>query len=205
MQERTRIAADLHDSISQVLYGLAYGLDACIQLLPGHPERVQEELRKLHPRVVDAQAEMREAIFTMRADEIASDTFTARLHRHLHAICPVRPHILRIELPGEFDAWDSALRGDLFRVAQEAMTNAAKHAAAERIIVTVGQTDGQVELRVEDDGQGFNRSDVDPQRSLGLQSMSERVERRGGRLEIRSDAHSGTLVLATIPYGVQKS
>jgi signal transduction histidine kinase len=199
MQERTRIAADLHDSISQVLYGLAYGLDACIQLLPVHPERVQDELRKLQPVVADAQAQMRSAIFDMRSDEIASDTFVARLHRHLHAACPTGGHALSIELPGEFDQWDADLRHQLYRIAQEAMTNAAKHANAHRIDVTVEPDGDHVEVRVEDDGQGFDPAAFDSSQTLGLHSMQERVQHLGGVLDIRSSAEAGTVLLARIP------
>ncbi|MCO6451883.1 MAG: GAF domain-containing sensor histidine kinase [Caldilineales bacterium] len=199
LDERNRIAADLHDSISQVLYGLAYGLDACVQLLPGHPETVRQELQKLQPVVADGQAQMRKAIFDMRSDEILSDTFSARLHRHLHAICPARKLALRIELPGDFDRLDSETRRHLYRIAQEAMTNAAKHAAAHRIVVTVTTAQESVQVRVEDDGRGFDVTHVDRVQHLGIQSMTERVEQLGGVLDIRSAPDQGTLVAAKIP------
>jgi len=199
MAERNRIAADLHDSISQVLYGLAYGLDACVQLLPEHPEVVRGELEKLQPVVADAQAQMRKAIFAMRSDEITSDTFSARLHRHLHAICPARDMALRIELPGEFDRWDADTRQHLYRIAQEAMTNAARHADAHRIVITVAAEKGRIGVRVEDDGRGFEPSGVDTTEHLGIQSMRERVKDLGGELRIESAPDRGTVVIASIP------
>ncbi len=200
LAERNRIAAELHDSISQVLYGLAYGLDACVQLLPEHPEMVRRELAKLQPVVADAQARMRKAIFAMHTIEITSDAFSARLHRHLHAICPARDLTLRIELPGEFDRWDEALRQQIYRVAQEAMTNAARHAEASRILVTVLSQGDRVGVRVEDDGRGFNPADIDPERHLGIRSMTARVQQLGGDLTIESKPNQGTVVLATIPH-----
>lgn len=202
MAERNRIAADLHDSISQVLYGLAYGLDACVQLLPRQTAVVKEELQKLQSVVADGQAQMRKAIFAMRADEITSDTFSARLHRHLHAICPARDVTLRLELPGDFDRWSAETRQHLYRVAQEAMTNAARHANAQRIVVTVTATPGHIGLRVEDDGRGFEPGQVDASAHMGIQSMTERVEHLGGELRIASAPQQGAVLTATLPANI---
>ena len=199
MAERNRIAVDLHDSISQVLYGLAYGLDACVQLLPDHPDVVRRELEKLQPVVADAQAKMRTAIFAMRSTEVTSDAFSARLHRHLNAICPARDLALRIELPGEFDRWPAETREQLYRVAQEAMTNAARHADARRIVITVVSENGRIGVRVEDDGQGFDVTQVDSAEHMGIMSMKERVQQLGGELRIESAPDRGTVVVASLP------
>lgn len=199
-EERNRIAADLHDSISQILYGLAYGLEACMQLLPDEPESAQSALTKLYPLVVDAQARMRNAIFAMWSDEVASDTFVAGLHRQLRAIRPMRTIALKIELPGDFDRWEATARSQLYRVAQEALTNAVKHAAPHQVIVTLSRNNHHLELQVEDDGQGFNPAEVDGAQHLGIQSMAERIKGLGGDFHICSESGKGTVVTATVPY-----
>lgn len=199
-EERNRIAAGLHDSISQILYGLAYGLEACLQLLPHEPEHVQSALTKLYPLVTNAQAQMRNAIFEMWSDEIAADTFVAGLHRHLRAIRPTQTIALKIELPGDFDRWEAAARRQLYRVAQEALTNAVKHAAPHQVIVTLARTNHHLELRVEDDGRGFNPAEVDGAQHLGIQSMAERIKGMGGDFDICSESGKGTIVTARIPY-----
>ncbi len=199
-EERNRIAAELHDSISQILYGLAYGMEACIQLLPHEPDNVQSALAKLHPMVVDAQGQMRKAIFEMWSDEIASDTFVAGLHRHLRTVCPTQTIALRIELPGDFNRWDSATRSHLYRITQESLANAAKHAGAHQIIVTLLHNNGHIELRIEDDGQGFNPAKVDQTHHLGLQSMAERAKGLDGAFNIQSAPREGTVISVTLPH-----
>lgn len=199
-EERNRIAVELHDSISQILYGLAYGLDACIQLLPGKPTDVRQALTQLYPKVVEAQAQMREAIFNMWLDEITSDAFVARLHRHLRAVCPTRTIALQIELPGDFDRWEAATRGHLYRIAQEALANAAKHASARQVIVAVSHSNGHIELHVEDDGRGFNPANVDRSQHLGIQGMTDYTKSVGGQLEVCSQPGRGTVVTAKVPY-----
>ena len=199
LAERNRIAAELHDSISQVLYGLAYGLDACVQLLPEHPETVRRELSRLQPVVAGAQALMRKAIFAMNSVEVTSESFSSRLHRHLNVVCPSHCMVLRIELPGEFDGWDAQIREQIYRVVQEAMTNAARHADPQRILITVMAKDDYIGVRVEDDGRGFDPALVDGDAHLGIQSMTERVRRLGGDLHIESHPDQGTVVMATIP------
>jgi signal transduction histidine kinase len=197
-EERNRIAADLHDSISQILYGLGYGLDACLQLLPRQPIDAQRALNKLYPMVIDAQAHMRNAIFGMWSDEVASDSFVAGLHRHIRTTCPTRTVALQIELPGDFDRWDAATRIHLYRIAQEALANAAKHADARQVIVALAHSDHDVELRVKDDGRGFNPHQVDGAEHLGLQSMAERVKWLGGTFDLHSSSGEGTTVTVTI-------
>lgn len=199
-EERNRIAADLHDSISQILYGLGYGLDACIQLLPGQPGEVRQALGKLYPMVMDAQAQMRSAIFDMWSDRVTSDTFVAGLHRRLRTLCPAQTVALQIELPGDFDLWDAASRNHVYRVAQEALANAAKHANARQVTVALAHKNHHIELRVADDGRGFNSAGGDSSSRLGIQSMAERVNGLGGTFQVHSQPGGGTVVTATIPY-----
>lgn len=199
-EERVRIAADLHDSLSQTLYGLAYGMDACLQLLPHEPVEVQRALDTLYPMVTQAQAMMRNAIFDMWSDGIAADAFEERLRRHLDGLSPLEPPALRIQLPPDFDRWDATARGDLYRIAQEALANAAKHAAARKVFVTLTHRENQVKMQVHDDGLGFVPGAVDRSQHLGIQSMAERVERLGGTFDISGRPGAGTTITVQLPH-----
>jgi len=199
-EERVRIAADLHDSLSQTLYGLAYGLDACRQMLPREPLEVRSALDKLYPMVLEAQTKMRTAIFDMWSHGIGTEAFIARLHRHLRALSPTRPPLLRIKLPTDFDRLDETARGNLYRIAQEALANAAKHADARQVVVTLAHSDNRIEMQVQDNGKGFDLADIDRSGHLGLHSMAERVQWLGGTLDVSGEPGIGTTVTVQIPH-----
>lgn len=197
IEERHRIAAELHDNVSQTLYGLAYGLDACIQMLADKPN-VQDLLTKLHATVVDAQSQMRQLIFDIQPDNFTADTFVAGLHRHLRTVSPTENIALSIDLPGQFDCWSDTIRMHLYRVAQEALANAAKHAAPHHVYVKLRQIEDYLELEVTDDGQGFNPAQIDNTKHFGIQSMARRIEAINGHFEISSIFGKGTIVTAKV-------
>jgi signal transduction histidine kinase len=218
-EERQRIAADLHDNVSQVLYGLGYSLEAVIQLLAHEPE-LQRLLTQLYTTVTEAQGRLRKTIFQTRADEITAEAFVGGLHYYLRTISPAAvvsslaqfPELgkrspapgeslnLRIDLPGDFDQWAELTRRQLYRITQEALANTIKYAHARQMIIKLSRSDQQIELRISDDGDGFDLAKINPSQHLGLQTMAERVESLGGIFEINSAFGEGTLIIATVPY-----
>lgn len=202
-EERNRIAIDLHDNVSQVLYGLAYGLDACQQLLP--PEsQAQPMLGQLHGSVTGAQALLRQTIFDIRAETMTGDRFVAGLHRQLRALCPSNAATLRIDLPGEFNQWPPEIRENLFQVAREGLSNVAKHAHARQVVVRLAQRDNDINMQISDDGDGFTPAAVDSAHHLGLHSMQERIDALHGSFEIASAHGKGTLITVTVPEQVRE-
>lgn len=197
-EERNRIAVDLHDNVSQLLYGLAYGLEACSQIMPGS-HQLQSVVHKLHTSVTDAQALIRQTIFSMRADNVSSDTFVGSLHRRLRMLCPENSTALRIDLPGSFDQWPANVRNNLFQIAQEALANSAKYAHARHIVVKLIDTDNEIEMRISDDGDGFEPAAVNQDRHLGLPSMENRARLLDGTFEIASTYSEGTLIIVRVP------
>jgi signal transduction histidine kinase len=198
-EERNRIAIDLHDNVSQILYGLAYGLEACAQMLPGQPD-IREVLNQLLSNVTNAQSLLRQTIFDIRTETVTSETFAAGLHRQLHAVCPNSTTVLRIDLPGDFDQLDSMLRDNLYQIAREALANAAKHAQAAHIVVKLHFIEsGELELRISDDGEGFSLQDVPSNQHLGLNGIAERTTSLNGKLNIHSTFGEGTLVTIKVP------
>jgi signal transduction histidine kinase len=203
-EERNRIAVDLHDNVSQMLYGLAYGLDACSQILPGS-HQIQSIIGKLHGSVTETQATIRQTIFSMRSHDVSSDTFVGGLHRRLRMLCPDTSTALRIDLPGEFDRWPADTRNQLFQVAGEALTNAAKHAYARHIVIRLINDDHDIEMRVSDDGDGFDPTAVRQSKHLGLHSMRERVTALNGKFEISSTYGEGTLITVKVPQKITRA
>ncbi|MCB0177052.1 MAG: GAF domain-containing protein [Anaerolineae bacterium] len=199
--ERHRMATDLHDQVSQALYGLAYGLDAAKQLL-AHEPKLQQLLANLHQTAAEAQTQLRQIIFDSKPDEITAAAFVAGLHRNLRALSPLKAMALRLDLPGDFDHWQAGTRRQLYRVTQEALANTVKHANARQFIVKLSQDAHDIELRIADDGEGFDPTQVDSSQHLGLQSMAERIRALDGAFELNSAFGEGTLIIIRVPLAL---
>lgn len=199
--ERHRMATDLHDQVSQALYGLAYGLDAAKQLL-AHEPKLQQLLTNLHQTAAEAQTQLRQIIFDSKPDEITAAIFVAGLHRSLRALSPLKAIALRLDLPGDFDRWQPGTRRQLYRVTQEALANTVKHANARQFIVKFSPDAHGIELRIADDGEGFDPTQVDSSQHLGLQSMADRIRALDGTFEINSAFGEGTLIIIRVPLAL---
>jgi signal transduction histidine kinase len=173
-------------------------------MLPAGSE-VRPVLVQLHQNVTHAQLLLRQTIFNIRAEDVTSETFVAGLHRRLRSLCPNRTVSLRIDLPGDFDHWSPELRDTLYQVAREALANAARHAQAAHIVVVVDHNDqNEAELRISDDGEGFDPGQVDLSQHLGLQSIEARINSVNGTFSIHSTLGEGTLVTAKVPLQVDQ-
>ena len=182
--ERNRLALDLHDAVSQKLFGLVLNAEAAATLLERDPEAARDQVAKLQSLAREALEELRSLVFELRPPELARDGLAGALRKHVELLRRLGPHELELDL-GEEPASDSARDREVLRIAQEALQNAIKHAGASRIGVRLDAEDGRLVLEVEDDGVGFDPDGGETRaRSLGLTSMQERAERLGGRLAI---------------------
>ena len=197
LEERQRLARELHDSVSQALYGIALGARTAHTLLEGDPPRAKEPLDYVLSLAEAGIAEMRALIFELRPESLAQEGLAAALGKQAAA---ARARFgLQVDAEvGEEPALPLEAKTALYRIAQEALHNTLKHAQASRVTLRLAQEDARVELEVADDGKGF-----DPTRDfpghLGLQSMRERMERLGGTLGIDSAPGQGTCVRAEVP------
>jgi nitrate/nitrite-specific signal transduction histidine kinase len=205
LEERNRLARELHDSISQSLFSLDLHAKAAGKYLRQDPDRAEAQLGQLRQLAREALEEMRTLIFDLRPPSLDEGGLTLALRQQVELLRrPDGPElVLHIEGNGRLPP-DVQL--GLLRVAQEALTNAMKHANAHRIEVSLSQDPARVTLCVEDDGCGFELSNVvDDIRCFGLRGMRERVAALGGRLEIISRPAEGTRVAACVPIsGVEK-
>jgi len=202
LKERQRLARDLHDSVSQALYGISLGAQSARKTLeqkPYTPELLHEPLDYLVSLSGAALAEMRALIFELRPEALEKEGLVALLAQHAAAVRSRH----KIEVVTDFsDEPEAAVetKEALLRVAQEAVNNAVKHARASTLWITLRIQEEFLLLEVRDNGQGFNPK-VDRPGHIGLSTMRERAEAQGGRLEITSASGEGTRVRALLPYG----
>jgi signal transduction histidine kinase len=193
-EERNRLALELHDAISQRLFGLVLEAEAAATLLEREPPAARARVVRLQGLAQEALEELRSLVFELRPPDLERDGLCGALRKRVELL--VRQHRQRIDL--ELDdalPGDPARDADVLRIAEEALQNAIRHAEAERISVRLRRDGDGLLLEVEDDGVGFDPQAAELRsRRLGLTSMEERARRVGGRLEVRSAAGQGALV-----------
>ena len=204
LAERTRLSREVHDTMLQSLVGIALQVQAIARRCGPQASEPQSQLVALRRQVEQNIREARQAVLDLRSPMLeVSDLATAlaEIGRRIES-GPTRVEVSA----NSIDALAPAAEGELLRIGQEAITNAARHAAATRIHVDLRQDSDQVLLRVTDDGCGF---DVDAMLSAatghyGLTGMRERAARVGGTLTVRSSS-DGTFVEAIVPRGRQRA
>ena len=200
--ERARIARDLHDDLSQQLAGVAIMLSALKRKVskPGDELEVEQTFATLHERTVAAATAVRNLSHELHPDVLEHSGLTATLRRHCADIERLHQVTLNFNPGDGLDSLDSDVALCLFRVVQEALTNAARHARARTIGVSFLTTADSVELNVVDDGVGFVASER-ARSGLGLRSIHERVRFMRGNVSVDSRPGEGTKVLVRIPIG----
>ena len=199
LEERQKLARELHDSVSQALYGIALGVETARELLESDPESAAEPLDYTAALAEAGMTEMRALIFELRPESLEKEGLVAALEKQAAAI--EARHRIRVDaaLGGEPEA-PLETKEALYRIAQEALHNTVKHARAGRIYLKLDLGADRIVLEVSDDGSGFDPGGSFPGH-LGLKSMRERAGRLGGTLEVESRSGYGTRILAQIPSG----
>jgi signal transduction histidine kinase len=188
-RERQRLMRDLHDSVTQTIFSMTLTSRAALLLLERDPTRVGTQLERLEQQTRDAQAEMRALVSELNPKE-SDETLAVVLERHC-ADRVLRDGLavsLQVEGEGKLSA---AEERNLFRIAQEALNNVAKHSGAAAAMVRLRLSDPQ-RLEIEDQGIGFDPGRAKPGPGLGLEGMRERAAEIGWRLEMTSAPGAGT-------------
>jgi signal transduction histidine kinase len=194
IEERNRLARDLHDSVKQQVFAVSMQLGAARTLLndqnPAYgPVTEAERLAR------QAGAELTTLIRQLRPPHLESKTFPEALQEYVADWSRQNGIAADVKVDG---VSSTSLAGDeaLFRVAQEALANVARHSNAQHVTVELAHQENEIVLRVEDDGVGFEPGQV--QKGVGLDSMRERLEAIEGRLTISSGNPNGTRVMAAV-------
>jgi PAS domain S-box-containing protein len=194
MQERQRIARELHDSVAQALYSVTLYTDAAdMALSAGRQDTAIEHLHELRETVQEALRNIRLLMFELRPRELEKEGLAAAIQARIAAVEARIGLQTELQVEGE-EGLPFSIKEELYRIAQEAMNNVVKHAQARQMGVRLRFTGQTAELEVWDDGVGFDPAQVQPHGGLGLRGMRERVDRFGGALEIKSAPGQGTRV-----------
>ena len=199
-EERRRIRRDLHDGLGPALAGVAFGLDAVRNTLSRDPQETDEALAQLKSEVQIAIADVRRLVYDLRPPTLdqlglvpALEEYAARLSERGALEVSVCAPALPI--------FPAAVEVAAYRIATEALTNAARHSGGRRATVAFGVADGTLRLEVLDDGVGLP-TQRDPRGSgVGLAAMAERAAELGGTCSVDRRAGGGTVVVALLPLG----
>ncbi|MGW2744145.1 GAF domain-containing sensor histidine kinase [Streptomyces sp. NPDC001450] len=200
-EERSRLAHELHDAVSQKLFSLRLTAQAAAALIARDPARAKGELHQVAALAAEAADELRAAVVELRPAALDEDGLIATLRTQTQVLD--RAHTARVTFASNgFRALPAAQEEALLRVAQEALHNALRHSGAEHVDVTVDRRGGGAVLRVSDDGSGFDpRSVRRAGRHLGLVSMRDRASGVGGTLTVESAPGKGTTIEMEVPGG----
>ncbi|MCZ2096019.1 MAG: histidine kinase [Anaerolineae bacterium] len=207
MEERRHLARELHDSVTQSLFTLsltARGLKASLSSMPGvdcQPFDILVEQTKV------VQTDMRKLINELRPVELESYDLEEALQQHAQSLRRAANVDVRLSVRGDIGRLSWPIQRNLNRIAQEALSNIARHAEARHAEISLEISDQLVTLTIWDDGEGFDSRAAahDHTASLGLESMRERAEMLGGALIIRSQIGVMTSITAKIPLATEES
>lgn len=198
IEERQRLARELHDSISQLLYSQLLFSEASLKLInTGDTELLTSYLHRLADVADQAFKEMRLMIYSLRPKVLESVGLCGALQHRLNTV-EQRAGMETKFLAKGVENLPAQVEDGLFRIAQEALNNALKHASATSITLRLEQNEPFVELEILDNGIGFDRATI--VEGIGISSMQERAKQLGGDLIIDSTPGKGTSVRVAINY-----
>ncbi len=196
LQERARLAGDLHDAVSQKLFSVRAKARAAAVLVGRDPARAVEEISSVADLAGQAHAELRAVIDGLAPPELAIGGLAGSVYGYAAMAGRTYGADVRVSV-GELPALGPQRETVVYRVAQEAIGNALRHSGAKTVTVTLAARNGRVVLEVRDDGNGFDAATI--QSGLGLASMRERATSAGGKLTVASAPGAGTTVRLSIP------
>jgi signal transduction histidine kinase len=200
VEERNRIARELHDSVAQKLFSLRLTAESATTLLASDQARAATELANLSELAGEVADELRAIVVGLRPVDLAGDGLHIALRKQIDLLDRVHDAQVRLRTDESACGLTAARQEAAYRIAQEAMHNALRHADAKQIDISLREEDDLVVLEVADDGQGFDvsRGEQSAHR-LGIGSMRERARSVGGRLTVSSAPGRGTTVRLEMP------
>jgi two-component system sensor histidine kinase DegS len=208
-EERKRIAREIHDGPAQMLANLVLRTEIVERMLVKQEFRlVQDEVIDLKGQVRYSLEEMRKVIFNLRPMALDDLGLIPTLRKYVHDFEDKTKLRTTFETRGKEHRLSSAMEAAVYRLVQEALSNAAKHAYPSFVLVEITYQAQLIKIVVKDNGLGFNvqklKSQQSNRESFGLVGMRERVELLEGRMEIESAENQGTTIVIHIPTNVEK-
>ncbi len=199
--ERGRLARDLHDSVSQAIFGITLGAHTALELADKQPGHLKNSLNYVLSLADGALTEMRALIFELRPESLEHEGLVRALEQQVNSLCKRHSIQANIHAPSGEPPINIDRKEALYRITIEAMQNIIKHAHANTVTVSLNQYNTTVELDVQDNGRGFDANQDFPGH-LGLTSMRERAAQVDADISINSIPGNGTRVHVSMPmYG----
>lgn len=204
LEERSRLARELHDSVTQALFSITLTAQAASGQVMRNQERAIEQLQRLQLTAQQALSEMRNLLLQLRPVPLRQGGLSQALREHIGRVSVQDGPTISLIISGDERLINGQERG-LYRIAQEALSNAIRHANATRIEVELKVMPERLRLEIRDDGCGFNPRDcMEPGRHLGLRCMAERAAEMHGKLILESRPDAGTTVAVDVPLNPYK-
>ena len=199
VEERNRLARELHDAVTQKLFGLVLAAESGAALIEHDAQQAGVQLELVRELAREAMEELRSVIVHLRPAALEVHGLAVALGKHVDVLRRTHKRAIALEIDGDAPV-AAAVEGDAFRIAQEALHNALRHADAQHIGVRLHIGEERLTLIVSDDGAGFE-PDAPAVRSrrLGLTTMGERARAAGGELTVESSPGAGTTVSLRVP------
>jgi signal transduction histidine kinase len=199
VEERNRLARELHDAVTQKLFGVVLAAESGAALLGQDRPAAQAQLALVRELAREAMEELRSVIVHLRPAALESQGLAEALTKHVEVLRRVHHREIGLAIVGDAPV-AAPIEGDVFRIAQEALHNALRHAGPSQIDVVLRSEPAALALTVRDDGVGFEPYAAGVRsRSLGLTTMVERASAAGGRLTLDSAPGTGTTVRLDVP------
>lgn len=197
-EERKRISRELHDETAQVLTALLLRLRLAQRT--GDPERLREALDQIRADLVDAVDGVRRLAAGLRPPALDELGLAAAIQKYAEDTCRSHDVALELDLSDLRERYPPDVELALYRIAQEALSNAARHSGARTISLSARWSSGELTLRIEDDGRGFDVAARSMEHGgLGITGMIERASYMGAIVTINSEPGRGTRVIAVVP------
>lgn len=197
--ERTRLARELHDTLEQTIASVALQLDAAKGFFHQSPEESQRLLDAATQQLRDSQADVRRSVWNLRSVKLEEATLPEALRQLGKALADAHGPNVTVRCSGTLQQIPPGVASHLFRIAQEGVTNALKHAAARQLEIALEFTPDAVTLQVNDDGCGFDPSAAALNGHFGLRGLRERARALGAELTLNSRPGQGTQLRVSLP------
>lgn len=201
LAERSRIAREIHDTLAQGFAGISVQLESVSELLSASPQLAEKHLDQARSLVRRSMSEARRSIWDLRPEVLENGNLTDALSEIAHQLTASTPIRVQLQLDGTPRRLPAIVETNLFRIGQEALVNAVRHADAQQLSIILRFAPHSVLLRVEDNGHGFDVQATSATRNdhFGLLNIRERAERIGGQLNINSSPQTGTAITVAVP------
>lgn len=202
VEERERIAKDLHDGVIQAIYGVALSLEDVPVMMADEPDEASARIDRAIDSLNLTIREIRNFILGLRSELLHGADLLAGLATLANEFSATGASEIELDLAVDPDlaaGIPTSLRVQLLQMAREALSNAARHARARRTRIVMRTEEGMIVLRVEDDGVGFDPNAVRPARHLGLANLYDRAAAFGGTVSIESTLGAGTTLTIRVP------